>query len=160
MEYLHTCLELWLKVLLRRWQNCSVYHSHLAIDQRGSVMCICFVIQKDFDSIPHLRLMSRLSDLHVNSLLLSWLQAAGTNSHVVRNGDCSTTLNVLSSVLQGWVLGPLLFLIYVDTIFSIYSSLKEQKFPCILIYKPIVDNSCFFTMTYSRTLISSLSGPR
>ena len=107
-------------------------------------MCIFFDVQKAFDSVPHQSLMCRLANLHVHPLLLSWLCSylSSRRQHVAVNGECSTTIQVLSGVPQGSVLGPLLFLIYMDTIFSIQLS-EGTKMSLyaddILIYKPIVN---------------------
>ena len=104
-------------------------------------MCVFFDIQKAFDSVPQQRLMKRLSELNLHPLLLSWICSylSFRCQHVVVNGECSSTLNVLSGVPQGSVLGPLLFFIYVDTIFSIQLSTGTKislYADDILIYSP------------------------
>ena len=58
----------------------------------------------------------------------------------------SKTKNHLSGVPQGSVLGPLLFLIYIDTILSLElsgSSNISLYADDVLLYKPIVDSSSF-----------------
>ena len=76
------------------------------------------------------------------------------------NGECSFTLNVLSGVPQGSVLGQLLFLIYVDTIFSIQLSTGTKislYADDILIYKPIVDSSSYHELQQDISNISQWS---
>ena len=44
------------------------------LDLQGSVMCIFFDLKKAFDTVPHRRLMDRLSELRIHPLLLTWVQ--------------------------------------------------------------------------------------
>ena len=132
------------------------------IDQGGSVMSVFFDIQKAFDSVPHQRLLKRLVELNLHPLLLSWLCSyLGCRSqHVVVNGACSSTVNVLSGVPQGSVLGPLLFLIYIDTISSIELSSGTKILlyaDDILVYKPIVNNFSFCELQQDIDMISEWS---
>ena len=125
-------------------------------------MCVFFDVQKAFDSVPHQRLMKRLSELNLHPLLLSWICSylSFRYQHVVVNGECSSTLNVLSGVPQSSVLGPLLFFIYVDTIFSIQLSTGTKislYADDILIYKPIVDSSSYHELQQDISNISQWS---
>ena len=90
--------------------------------------------------------MERLAAVDLNPLLLSWLHSylSEREQHVVVNGKHSRSVRVLSGVPQGSVLGPLLFLIYVNSITSIQLS-ESTKFSLyaddMLIYKPISTSS-------------------
>ncbi|CAB3374422.1 Hypothetical predicted protein [Cloeon dipterum] len=71
--------------------------------------------KKAFDRVPHDRLLSKLSYYGVQGNILRWTGSflQGRNQYVVYNGAKSELREVCSGVVQGSVLGPLLFTIYV-----------------------------------------------
>ena len=84
-----------------------------AIDQGHGVDIVYLDYKKVFDSVPHQRLLHKLS---ICNKVLWWITNFLSNrlQRVVINGSASTWSKVLSSVPQGSVLGPLLFIIYVN----------------------------------------------
>jgi hypothetical protein len=89
-----------------------------ALDSRHAVDIIYIDFRKAFDSVPHKRLLYKLQTYGIDGQLLKWLESfiTGRTQRVCLNGTLSTSEYVLSGVPQGSVLGPLLFLIYVNDI--------------------------------------------
>ena len=94
---------------------------------------------KAFDKVPHLRLLHKLEHYGVVGNTLTWLTAflSGRSQQVALNGVLSSPVEVTSGVPQGSVLGPILFLVYINDIAAgIQSNLRLFADDCIL-YKPI-----------------------
>ena len=71
---------------------------------------------KAFDTVPHHKLLHKLSSYGVRGKLHRWISSFLCNRFmkVVVDGECSSETKVLSGVPQGTVLGPLLFLVHIN----------------------------------------------
>jgi hypothetical protein len=73
---------------------------------------------KAFDTVPHTRLLRKLDHCGVRGNIHGWLESWLTTREqkVLVDGEKSRSVKVKSGVPQGTVLGPLMFLLYINDI--------------------------------------------
>ena len=88
------------------------------VDDRSPVEVIYLDFQKAFDKVPHQRLIRKLKSHGTGNLcsIINWVEQWLTDrrQRVVVDGEVSSWKSVLSGVPKGSVLGPILFLVYIN----------------------------------------------
>ncbi|XP_014679418.1 PREDICTED: RNA-directed DNA polymerase from mobile element jockey-like, partial [Priapulus caudatus] len=109
------------------------------LDNKEQVDVAILDFAKAFDTVPHNKLLHKLNYYGTRGKTLIWIRKWLTKRHqtVVLDGQKSRKVPVKSGVPQGTVLGPLLFLVFINDICNgIDSTLRLFADDC-LIYKPI-----------------------
>ena len=109
---------------------------------------VFFDFTKAFDSVPHKALIEKLQAMGLDGFLIQWITDYLTNRKqcVVVGGATSEFVPVVSGVPQGSVLGPLLFLIYINGIAELPLSPGSKLViyaDDVLLYRPIRQASDF-----------------
>ena len=96
-----------------------------------------------FDSVLHQRLLLKLDHIGVSGVLQRWIRAFLTDrqQQVVCNGCPSAWAKVTSGVPQGSLLGPLLFLVYINDISDNLASPAKLFADDCAIYRQVSSNT-------------------
>ena len=109
------------------------------MDNHNQTNLILLDFSKPFDTVPYRRLLAKLQYYKIDNLVRKWTQSWLTerSQSVVVDGASSKPVSVLSGVPQGTVLGPLMFLLYINDITDRVSSTLRLFADDYLLYRKI-----------------------
>ena len=121
----------------------------MAMDESSYAIGVFIDLQKAFDTVDHEILLSKLDHYGIRGISNNWFRSYLTNrqQYVTINGEDSNLRIMKFGVPQGSVLGPLLFLIYIN---DLYLSIKHST------ARHFADDTCLLIKNKSLKRIKKL----
>ena len=141
-------------------------HTHFINNNINNLLCVDGVytdLSKAFDTISHVKLLSKLHAYGIQGSLLDWIKSFLTNrsQSVSINSALSSSKPCISGAPQGCILSPLFFLIFINDLSdcishsSIYLYADDAK---LLSLSLILSTVYFFKKILMLSLLGVLFG--
>ena len=116
------------------------------LDCGSDIAAVFFDFKKAFATVPHRPLIETLHKMQLNTSIVEWIGSylTGRSQKVVINGVSSGSTTIISGVPQGSVLGPLLFLIYINDICCLNISSQMVLYADDLVLYKVIQNETDF----------------
>ena len=106
-----------------------VKHIYSSLNKKKIFGSICLDISKAFDCINHDKLFDKLISGGVSQRALKWFRSYFTRTQAVRfNNAISRTLDVNTGIGQGTILGPLIFVFYINDVIRKMTDLRVNMY--------------------------------
>ena len=163
MQSINSSTTIWLRIsfylnfnqdsdpVIQPVQPCSMFQTILKNIDEGNLTGAVFLdLSKAFDMIDHSLLQIKLTALGVRGRALAWFNnyLSGRTQSVNVNGTYSDTVDLSLGVPQGSVLGPLLFIVFINDLPSVVYFCK------IVLYAD--DTALFFADRNIQTIQTAL----
>ena len=114
-----------------------------ALEYGYSIDIIYTDFAKAFDSIPHKRLFAKLQSIGVQGQLLRWIEAflTGRRHRVSLSGELSDWTDVTNGIPQGSVLGPILFVIFINDMPNVVKNCCKLFADDAKLYRPVISEA-------------------
>ena len=114
-----------------------------ALEYGYSIDIIYTAFAKAFDSVPHKRLFAKLQSIGVQGQLLRWIEAflTGRRHRVSLSGELSDWTDVTSGIPQGSVLGPILFVIFINDMSNVVKNCCKLFADDATLYRPVLSEA-------------------
>ncbi len=98
------------------------------IDEGHTVDVIYLDFAKAFDSVNHRFLLTKTKSFGLGDVVVRWIEAylSGRVSRVHGGGEHSGAIPMHSGVLQDFVIGPLLFLLFVNDLPDVLETMTDD----------------------------------
>lgn len=93
--------------------------NYLTLHKKKFTACLFIDLKRAFETVNHIRLLAKLRRIGLSTSAVALLQSFLRRKIVTEyNGHISTPLEVSTGIGQGTILGPLLFILYINDMFD------------------------------------------
>ena len=119
----------------------DIFH---AVNNKNITIATFFDLKKAFDTVNHSILINKLSKMGIIGNLLDWIENYLFNRYqkTICNGKLSSKQKIVCGVPQGSILGPLLFLVYINDLESQLDDVNFQLYADDTVIYCSGKNSC------------------